>query len=51
MRKVSHRMNAKILEGLADERLEKTATTLDAMKRNLLDYLQTVDARPIAGPG
>jgi DNA-binding MarR family transcriptional regulator len=44
MRKVSHRFNAQILDGLADERLEKTATTLDAMKRNLLHYLQTAQA-------
>ena len=40
MRKVSHRMNEQILDGLPDEKLEKTALTLDAMKRNLLDYLQ-----------
>ena len=40
MRKVSHRMNQQILEGLADEKLEGTAVTLDAMKRNLLSYLQ-----------
>ncbi|MCC6248745.1 MAG: MarR family transcriptional regulator [Rubrivivax sp.] len=41
MRKVSHRMNEKILEGLADVKLESTALTLDAMKRNLLGYLQS----------
>jgi DNA-binding MarR family transcriptional regulator len=40
MRRVSHRMNEQILSGLADERLESTAVTLDAMKHNLLDYLQ-----------
>lgn len=40
MRKVSHRMNEQILDGLPDEKLEKTALTLDAMKRNLLTYLQ-----------
>lgn len=40
MRKVSHRMNEKILEGLTDENLEGTALTLDGMKRNLLEYLQ-----------
>ena len=40
MRKVSHRMNAQILEGLVDDRLESTALTLDQMKRNLLTYLQ-----------
>ncbi len=39
MRKVSHRMNTQILEGLPDERLEGTAVTLDSMKRNLLTYL------------
>ncbi len=41
MRKVSHRMNQQILEGLVDDRLESTALTLDAMKRNLLTYLQS----------
>jgi DNA-binding MarR family transcriptional regulator len=41
MRKVSHRMNTQILAGLADERLESTAVTLDAMKGNLLSYLQS----------
>ena len=40
MRKVSHRMNEQILDGLPDERLESTAVTLDAMKRNLLAYLE-----------
>jgi len=40
MRKVSHRMNEQILAGLTDDRLEATAVTLDAMKRNLLGYLQ-----------
>lgn len=40
MRKVSHRMNAQILAGLPDVELEATAVTLDAMKRNLLTYLQ-----------
>ncbi len=39
MRKVSHRMNGQILDGLPDERLESTAVTLDSMKRNLLTYL------------
>ncbi len=41
MRKVSHRMNSQILAGLADERLGSTAVTLDAMKGNLLNYLQS----------
>ena len=40
MRKVSHRMNAQILAGLADAKLEGAAVALGAMKRNLLDYLQ-----------
>jgi DNA-binding MarR family transcriptional regulator len=40
MRKVSHRMNTQILSGLADTKLESAALTLDAMKRNLLTYLQ-----------
>jgi len=40
MRKVSHKLNQQILEGLADQNLESTAVTLDAMKRNLLSYLQ-----------
>jgi len=44
MRKVSHRMNEEILSGLPDERLESTAVTLDAMKRNLLGYLQADEA-------
>ena len=39
MRKVSHRMNEQILAGLPDDRLETSAVTLDAMKRNLLTYL------------
>ena len=39
MRKVSHRMNEQILSGLPDARLESSAVTLDAMKRNLLTYL------------
>lgn len=41
MRKVSHRLNQQILDGLPDESLGSTATTLDRMKRNLLNYLQT----------
>ena len=40
MRKVSHRMNQQILAGLPNEKLEGAAKTLDAMKRNLLEYLQ-----------
>ena len=41
MRKVSHRMNEQILGGLNDTQLEAAATTLDAMKRNILTYLQS----------
>ena len=44
MRKVSHRFNEQILAGLGDDKLASTATTLDAMKRNLLSYLQTAEA-------
>lgn len=40
MRKISHRMNEQILDGLSDSKLESTALTLDSMKRNLLGYLQ-----------
>lgn len=40
MRKVSHQLNGKILEGLPEDQLEAAALTLDAMKRNLLAYLQ-----------
>jgi DNA-binding MarR family transcriptional regulator len=40
MRKVSHRLNERILNGVANDKLEGAATTLDAMKRNLLTYLQ-----------
>ena len=40
MRKVSHGLNGQILAGLDDDNLEVAATTLDAMKRNLLTYLQ-----------
>jgi DNA-binding MarR family transcriptional regulator len=40
MRKVSHQLNEKILHGLEDVDLEGSAVTLDAMKRNLLTYLQ-----------
>ena len=44
MRKVSHQLNEQILDGLADTNLEVAATTLDAMKRNLLTYLQADEA-------
>jgi DNA-binding MarR family transcriptional regulator len=41
MRKITHRMNAQILAGLDDTQLEAAVTTLDAMKRNILTYLQS----------
>ncbi|HEV7575221.1 MAG TPA: MarR family transcriptional regulator [Caldimonas sp.] len=44
MRKVSHRLNARILDGLDDAKLGAAATTLDAMKRNLLSYLEASEA-------
>ena len=44
MRKVSHKLNEQILAGLANEKLEHTATALDKMKHNLLSYLQTSEA-------
>jgi DNA-binding MarR family transcriptional regulator len=44
MRKVSHQLNQQILQGLDDSNLESTAVTLDAMKRNLLAYLQDGEA-------
>jgi len=43
MRKVSHGLNEQILDGLADAKLEAAVTTLDAMKRNLLAYLQSTE--------
>ena len=39
IRKASQRMNDRILDGLSDAKLETAASTLDAMKRNLLEYL------------
>lgn len=44
MRKLNHRMNAQILAGISDAKLETSAVTLDAMKRNLLAYLQNGEA-------
>jgi MarR family transcriptional regulator for hemolysin len=44
MRKVSHELNQRILAGMSDKELETTAGTLDAMKRNLLTYLQATEA-------
>ena len=42
MRKVSHVMNETILDGVDNSKLEGTAGTLEAMKRNLLAYLQEI---------
>jgi MarR family transcriptional regulator for hemolysin len=44
MRKVSHRLNEQILNGLPDTKLEAAANTLGAMKGNLLAYLQAAEA-------
>ena len=40
LRALSHGMNTQILAGISDSRLEATAATLSAMKRNLMQYLQ-----------
>ena len=44
IRKVSHRLNEQIIDGVADAKLEAAATALDAMKRSLLSYLLTTVA-------
>jgi DNA-binding MarR family transcriptional regulator len=44
MRKLNHKLNQQILAGLATDKLEHTAKTLDAMKHNLLSYLQASKA-------
>jgi len=44
LRKLSHNMNAQILEGIPDEQLDVAAGALNAMKRNLLDFLQAPGA-------
>lgn len=41
MRKVSHQMNEVILKGIDPKVLVTSAQTLDSMKRNLLEYLDT----------
>ena len=41
LRKINHQMNAQILAGLEDDKLEHTAKTLAAMKKNLLGYLES----------
>lgn len=43
MRKLNHRLNEQILAGLSDTKLDNAALALDAMKRNLLKYLQTAE--------
>jgi DNA-binding MarR family transcriptional regulator len=43
LRKLSHSFNEEILAGLTNENLEVTASTLTAMKCNLLTYLQADD--------
>ena len=41
MRKINHKMNARILSGLDDVKLESTTGALVAIKANLLQYLQS----------
>jgi len=41
MRKINHKMNARILAGLDDAKLESTTGALVAIKANLLQYLQS----------
>lgn len=41
MRKINHKMNARILSGLDDAKLESTTGALVAIKANLLQYLQS----------
>jgi DNA-binding MarR family transcriptional regulator len=43
MRKISHRMNLQILDGIKDDQLEAAAVTLDVMKANLLTYMSDKD--------
>lgn len=43
MRKVNHQLNEQILEGLTEVKIEAAASTLRAMKKNLLAYLQAPD--------
>ena len=40
LRKLSYGFNEEILSGISDAKLEATAVTLGAMKKNLLSYLQ-----------
>lgn len=41
MRHANHSFNARIQKGLTDEQLMTTAETLEIMKRNLLEYLES----------
>ncbi len=44
LRKISHRFNQEILLGLSNAKLETTATTLEAMKKNLLAFLENSES-------
>jgi DNA-binding MarR family transcriptional regulator len=44
LREADHRMNAQILAGLPDDKLEVTAKILAGIKKNLIAYLQTAEA-------
>lgn len=44
LRKISHQFNQQILTGLSNTKLESTAATLEAMKKNLLAFLNDADA-------
>lgn len=41
VRKISHRLNEQILQGLPDANLETAAAALEAMKYNIMGYLQS----------
>jgi DNA-binding MarR family transcriptional regulator len=43
LRKISHQFNQQILTGLSNTKLESTAATLEAMKKNLLAFLNDTD--------
>lgn len=43
MRKVSHQMNEVILDGIEVPELESSTKTLEHMKRNLLEYLNSTE--------
>jgi DNA-binding MarR family transcriptional regulator len=44
LRKANHKFNARILAGLVDKQLVATAETLEVMKRNLLEYLESPES-------